>query len=288
MSTKKKNFSILWIILAAITGCVICAVALLPLALEANLHLFGQKFMRFAMGLIIGEDFTSKISDSIITFILFTIGTAFVTWMAWLAACREYEKRYKALLPALYTGSLVTILCAFLKFISSGHGASWSTIGFLFLGVLLAIALIAFYWFCWDKFPKIVNKETVNYVIFGCLATIVNLIAFNLSYYVLNIGKTTAPATIIAWVVAVIFAFFTNKTFVFESKTNTKKELAREAVLFFSARLFSCFVTVVGMWLLVDLTHIFSAGIGKIVNSVIELTLNYVFSKLIIFKKKPE
>lgn len=285
MKEKKTGFFLLWLILAILFGVGICSMALLPLSLQTTLHAFGQKTIRFLLGLIFGEELLAKIPSILLTLVLFSIGNAFLTWFVWLAACRKPEQHYKALLPALYTGALITVMAAFVKWIVSGEAASWSTISFLFFGCILALAGIALYWFCWDHFPKIVNRETVRYVIFGVMATIVNLVTFNLCYYVFNLNKGTSLATIIAWVVAVIFAFFTNKVFVFESKTNGIKEITKEAALFFGARLFSCLVTIVGMFLLVDLTHWFSAGVGKVINCIIELTLNYIFSKLIIFTK---
>lgn len=286
MTEKKKSYFRLYLILAAIFGVGICVVALLPLSVQTALHRIGQKGMHIILSLLLGDDLTAKIGTPLITLFLFAIGNALFTWFVWLASCPTPDRHYKALAPAFYSGTLVTIVCGLLKWISSGKPASWTTLAFLFTGCVLAVALIGFFWFCWDKFPKVVNREVVRYFLFGIFATVANLVTFNLCYYVFGLNNGTTAATIIAWVAAVIFAFFTNKVFVFESKTETFKDFFREAVLFFAARLFSCFVTIAGMFLLVDLTHWFSAGVGKIINCIIELTLNYVFSKLIIFTNK--
>lgn len=285
MSGTKKIYTKLWLVLSALLSLFICIVAFLPSATQASMHAFGQKATRAALGLIIGDELAARFPTSLIILILFCCGTAFLSGFVWLAAYKKFEDRYKALLPALYAGGLVTVVCGLLKWMATGSPASWSTLGYLALGCLLAVFSIAFFWFLWDHFPLLINKETVRYVVFGAMATFVNLISFNLCYYVFGLNNGTALSTSIAWVVAVIFAFFTNKIYVFESKTETKSQLIKEMILFFGARLFTYLVTVVGMYLFVDLTHWFSAGVGKIITCIIEFTLNYVFSKLFIFKK---
>ena len=84
---------------------------------------------------------------------------------------------------------------------------------------------------------KFINKETILYLIFGVLTTILNIAICGLLYDILH--WDVIIATVIAWIAAVIFAFITNKIFVFNSKTTDKKVLLKETVSFLIARLVS-------------------------------------------------
>ena len=132
-------------------------------------------------------------------------------------------------------------------------------------------------------FHKLVNRETILYVVFGVLTTLINLVAFGLLYNALHWELLAANTT--AWLLSVIFAFLTNKLYVSDSKSFEKALLFREAVSFFAARLFSLAVDSLGMWLLVDVIAA-NSWLAKIVMNVIVIVMNYVLSKLIIFKKK--
>lgn len=145
---------------------------------------------------------------------------------------------------------------------------------------------------------KLIKKysELINYVIFGVLATIVNLVSFKLIGLLL--GESLYLVTnIISWIITVIFAYFTNKIWVFKSNSWEIRVLLKELVGFFGARLFSLAVEEAGLWLLIDLLKmkeysfsmlqfdITGSMIAKIIMQVVVVILNYVFSKLIIFKK---
>ncbi|MFG6349227.1 MAG: GtrA family protein, partial [Lachnospiraceae bacterium] len=88
-----------------------------------------------------------------------------------------------------------------------------------------------------------------------------------------------------AWLVSVIFAYITNKIFVFESRTDTFALLVKECVSFFGCRLATGIMDVAVMYLSVDLLH-FNDIVMKIVSNVFVVILNYIFSKLFIFKKE--
>ncbi len=157
-------------------------------------------------------------------------------------------------------------------------------------------------------------KEILLYLVFGVLTTVVNLIAF-------SIFKKFTPvliANVIAWIFAVAFAFFTNKLFVFESKSWKKDIVVKEAASFTGARLFSLGVEELGLFLMINVFKLTTAlgnfaawclnltklvkitmpdflyekldgeMMVKIILAVVVIILNYVFSKLIIFKKKDE
>jgi putative flippase GtrA len=145
-----------------------------------------------------------------------------------------------------------------------------------------------------DLFKK--HRELLVYLIFGVLTTAVNLATFYAMESLTDISYLINNA--VAWVVGVVFAFVTNKIFVFESKSWKPSVAGKEAVEFLGARLFSFGVEEVGLWLLVDIIGLASftktilgfniSGelISKVILAIVVVILNYVFSKLIIFKKK--
>ena len=89
----------------------------------------------------------------------------------------------------------------------------------------------------------------------------------------------------IAWILSVIFAFVTNKIFVFNSKSTDKKVLLKETVFFLIARLISLGFDMLVVWLMADLWGI-NVWIVKIISNIIVIIMNYIFSKLFIFNNK--
>ena len=127
-------------------------------------------------------------------------------------------------------------------------------------------------------------KEIINYLFFGVLATFVSFATYFIFAKVFKIEEVTS--NVISWICAVLFAYFTNKMFVFESKTSEKKELFKEMGKFFLARIISGITCDVGTFaLMVKVFHI-NDIISKFVTQVMVVIVNYLFSKLIIFKKK--
>lgn len=124
-------------------------------------------------------------------------------------------------------------------------------------------------------------KEGLLYLVFGGLTTLVNIVSFfvlrklNIEVYISNV---------IAWVLSVLFAFITNKLFVFESKGKSKKENVRECVSFFGFRILSLVFDMGAMYLLLQILNI-NELISKVIANVLVIILNYIFSKLFIFKK---
>ena len=131
-------------------------------------------------------------------------------------------------------------------------------------------------------------KEIIMYLIFGVATTGVNWIIYIVLVNIIKADMTLANA--IAWVGAVAFAYVTNKIYVFESHTTGVMETIREIIAFFGARVLSGIVEIVGPSLL------FSLGMNqsilgvrgfaaKIVVSVVVVIMNYVLSKLLVFRK---
>ena len=125
-------------------------------------------------------------------------------------------------------------------------------------------------------------KQIINYLIIGGLTTLVNLLVYySLTLFVLNPenGLDLQIANVVAWTVAVVFAYFTNRKYVFESKEKTLKE----AIKFFISRLSTLFIDMGLMYLLVTRLH-FNDKIIKVIVQIIVIVLNYVFSKFFVFK----
>ena len=132
-----------------------------------------------------------------------------------------------------------------------------------------------------DFFINLMGREVFMYLLFGGLTTLINIIV----YYVGSLaGLTTAIANLIANIVSILFAYVTNKKFVFESKATTKKENWAEFVKFISARIATFVMDMILMVLLVDVLHLNNL-LCKILVNILVIVLNYVFSKIFIFKK---
>ena len=138
---------------------------------------------------------------------------------------------------------------------------------------------------------KLISKEVFSYLFFGVMTTVVNLLVYNF----FNKFVDVMVSNVIAWVAAVVFAFVTNKLFVFESKSWSPKVLAKEIPSFTGARLLTLGIEEVGLlvmikWLNFDeLLTIGPVGgelVVKALLAVIVVLLNYIFSKVLIFKKK--
>ena len=125
-------------------------------------------------------------------------------------------------------------------------------------------------------------KEIINYLICGVLTTFVNWIVFWACYYPLHIANV--PSNVIAWIAAVIFAFVVNKILVFESRSWEMRFAAAEFIKFVGCRVASGVFEIIFMFFTVDAMHA-DAMLMKILCSVVVMILNYVGSKLFVFKK---
>ena len=148
-----------------------------------------------------------------------------------------------------------------------------------------------------DKIKKILNRETVLYIIFGVATTAVNYVVFYLLYNVLWSQSRSLEANAAAFVAAVIFAFVVNKLFVFESKSWSMDTLKREISSFLAARIGSFGIEEAGLFLcekVLKLGGVIAITLGgvaldwitvvKVALAFVVVALNYVFCKLFIFK----
>lgn len=126
-----------------------------------------------------------------------------------------------------------------------------------------------------DLYKK--NKEIINYIIVGGCTTVVSIVSYYLFRLVLD---NYLVCTVLSWIVSVMFAYITNRIFVFESKY---KRVVVEFFKFVFARVLSLLSEIVAMAFLVQLIHV-DDKISKILVQFIILILNYLFSKLFVFK----
>lgn len=127
-------------------------------------------------------------------------------------------------------------------------------------------------------------KEIIMYLIFGVLTTVISLIVYYaLTYTILNPNNSIylQTANILSWIAGVLFAYFTNRKYVFESKNENK---LKEFISFVGARVTTLILDMIIMGVGVTFLHI-NDKILKLISQVLVVIANYVLSKLIIFKK---
>ncbi len=135
-----------------------------------------------------------------------------------------------------------------------------------------------------QKIKNLVQKhwDILSYLFFGGLTTVVNYIVYLPCYNLFALSAAVSNA--IAWVVAVAFAYLTNKPFVFRSHDWSLKTVVPELAKFVTCRIGSGLLETAILFLCVDLLH-WNGNVWKLVTSVLVVILNYAASKLLVFKK---
>lgn len=150
---------------------------------------------------------------------------------------------------------------------------------------------------------KLLQYEVISYLVFGVLTTVVNLIVYGVVKALAGEGSETKVlftigsfdfmfiylANAIAWIAAVVFAYITNKLFVFESRSWKAGVVIKEVISFFGARIISFLVFEELLFgiiakLLVNINY--GDWISKLITAVLVVIFNFVASKLVIFRKK--
>ena len=131
------------------------------------------------------------------------------------------------------------------------------------------------------------HKEVILYLIFGVLTTVVNWLAYAAFVW---IGLDINVSNILSWIVGVSFAFVVNKWYVFESRSLESRKVIKEFGSFVGARISTGIIAILLFPLLYNIglnQSLFGTDgfLAKIVTSVIEIVLNWIFSKYLIFKK---
>lgn len=128
-------------------------------------------------------------------------------------------------------------------------------------------------------------REVSLYIVFGALTTGVNFLVYFLLAYVLNIYYLISNLT--AWFISVMFAYITNRKYVFFSSVKGFFGIRKEALVFIFFRGLSGIIDMLDMYLLVDIIRMNDSW-AKILTVIIIIILNYIFSKVLIFRKKAE
>ena len=124
-------------------------------------------------------------------------------------------------------------------------------------------------------------KEVLLYLLFGGLTTVVSVVTFALFYRLMGIHELVA--NVLSWILAVLFAYVTNRTWVFASRADTRAGIVREILAFFGGRLATLLVeegiiAVFASWLALPAVPV------KLAAQVVVIVLNYVISKLFVFR----
>lgn len=141
------------------------------------------------------------------------------------------------------------------------------------------------------------NKETILYLVFGVLTTVLGFLT--LKFFDVLLGQSLyLVSNSLSWIICVAFAYVTNKLFVFESKEWKAEVIRKEIPSFLSARIASYFVEQGCLWVMMDVlffkekvfdfivVRLSGLMTAKLVVAVVVVVVNYVLSKVLIFKKK--
>jgi len=127
------------------------------------------------------------------------------------------------------------------------------------------------------------HYDILAYLFFGVLTTVVNYVVYLPCYNVMHLSA--AVSNVAAWVVAVTFAYLTNKPFVFRSNDWSAKTVIPELTKFVGSRVVSGLLETVIIFVTVDWL-MWNGNLMKLITSVMVIVLNYVASKLVVFRKK--
>ena len=127
------------------------------------------------------------------------------------------------------------------------------------------------------------HKEALLYLFFGVLTTLINVIVFYLFTKIIPFDELIA--NVIAWIIAVLFAYVTNRTWVFSSHSETRGGVVREILSFYGGRVFTLLVEEGILLVFIKLLSLNALAV-KIIAQIVIIVLNYVISKLFVFRKR--
>lgn len=130
---------------------------------------------------------------------------------------------------------------------------------------------------------KGLTREIILYIVFGVLTTLVNFLFYAISSKLFHFSVVVS--NIIAWFVSVLFAYITNRIWVFQSKKNSAREIWKECLSFFSGRIATGLLDTLLMFVFVDKMGMNELLMKAIIN-VLVIIINYIISKLLVFKGK--
>ena len=128
-------------------------------------------------------------------------------------------------------------------------------------------------------------KQFLLYALFGGLTFVVSVMSYG--FFCTLLAFNELFSNLLSWILAVSFAFFTNRIWVFQSPTNTSREFFHQLLKFFSSRLATLGVEEIILLLFVTIMHLPNMLL-KIAAQIIVIILNYILSKKVIFTSKKE
>ena len=126
-------------------------------------------------------------------------------------------------------------------------------------------------------------RDVIPYLFFGVCTTFMNIAVYWICAHLFSMG--VMASTIFAWIAAVLFAYITNRKWVFHSEVKGVTAILRETVAFFGCRLATGILDWIMMFILVDCLHLNDLAI-KILANIMVIILNYMASKIVIFRKQ--
>lgn len=125
------------------------------------------------------------------------------------------------------------------------------------------------------------NKEMLLYLFFGFLSFVISISTYALFNKALNINELLA--NIFSWIITVMFAFFTNRIWVFDSHTESMEEFVKQMLSFYWGRVVTLVIEEIILFVFITLLGM-SSMLIKVIAQVVVIVLNYVISKLFVFK----
>ena len=125
-------------------------------------------------------------------------------------------------------------------------------------------------------------KEILLYLFFGALTMIVSIASYAICN--LTFGINALVANIISWILAVMFAFYTNRIWVFQAQTNLIRDFLKQMASFCSGRIVTLIIEEVILFIFITCLH-YNSMVIKVIAQVVVVILNYVISKLWVFRK---
>ena len=127
------------------------------------------------------------------------------------------------------------------------------------------------------------HKEVLLYLLFGGLAFVVSILSF--AFFNVSLSLNEHISNIISWIITVTFAFFTNRIWVFDSKTENAGEFIKQMFSFFGGRIITLVIEEIILFIFITRLG-FPSMLIKVIAQVVVIVLNYVISKLVVFRKK--
>ena len=133
----------------------------------------------------------------------------------------------------------------------------------------------------------IFSTEMIRYCIIGLITFAIDVGSFEFCFYIFPLSEVlkTTVSHIISWILSTTFSFFLNKYYVFKSSKTTKKHFLFELSAFFGVRLISLVISYLMLLLMINVGNWLPLW-SKLLVNVFVVIFNYIFAKLLIFKRK--